>query len=45
MSKKVADIIVDTLQKAGVKHCYGIVGDTLNLIARKKQNRMGVSEA
>ncbi|MGB7010418.1 MAG: thiamine pyrophosphate-binding protein, partial [Pseudolabrys sp.] len=34
MSKKVADIIVDTLQKAGVKHCYGIVGDTLNLIAR-----------
>ena len=34
MSKKVADIIVDTLQNAGVKHCYGIVGDTLNLIAR-----------
>ena len=33
MSKKVADIIVETLQKAGVKHCYGIVGDTLNLIA------------
>src|SRR6201994_2731146 len=34
MSKKVADIIVETLQNAGVKHCYGIVGDTLNLIAR-----------
>jgi pyruvate dehydrogenase (quinone) len=33
MGKKVADIIVETLQKAGVKHCYGIVGDTLNLIA------------
>jgi pyruvate dehydrogenase (quinone) len=34
MSKKVADIIVETLQSAGVKHCYGVVGDTLNLIAR-----------
>src|ERR1700761_5416336 len=33
MSKKVAEIIVDTLASAGVKHCYGIVGDTLNLIA------------
>jgi pyruvate dehydrogenase (quinone) len=33
MNKKVADIIVDTLQDAGVKHCYGIVGDTLNKIA------------
>jgi pyruvate dehydrogenase (quinone) len=33
MGKKVADIIVETLRKAGVKHCYGIVGDTLNLIA------------
>jgi pyruvate dehydrogenase (quinone) len=33
MSKKVADIIVETLQSAGVKHCYGVVGDTLNLIA------------
>jgi pyruvate dehydrogenase (quinone) len=34
MSKKVADIIVETLEKAGVRHCYGVVGDTLNLIAR-----------
>ena len=34
MSKQVADIIVETLQSAGVEHCYGIVGDTLNLIAR-----------
>jgi pyruvate dehydrogenase (quinone) len=33
VGKKVADIIVETLRKAGVKHCYGIVGDTLNLIA------------
>jgi pyruvate dehydrogenase (quinone) len=33
MSKKVAEVIIDTLQAAGVKNCYGIVGDTLNLIA------------
>src|SRR5580658_6550073 len=33
MSKKVAEVIVDTLEAAGVKNCYGIVGDTLNLIA------------
>jgi pyruvate dehydrogenase (quinone) len=33
MSKKVAEIIVDTFVSAGVKHCYGIVGDTLNPIA------------
>src|ERR1700735_3158139 len=33
MSKKVADIIVETLQSAGVRHCYGVVGDTLNRIA------------
>lgn len=31
-SKRVGEIIVETLQKAGVKHCYGIVGDTLNYI-------------
>lgn len=33
MSKRVADLLVDTLQAAGVKTCYGIVGDTLNRIA------------
>jgi pyruvate dehydrogenase (quinone) len=33
MSRKVADIIIDTLMTAGVGHCYGIVGDTLNAIA------------
>ncbi len=32
MSKEVADVIVQTLQAAGVKHCYGIVGDTLNRV-------------
>jgi pyruvate dehydrogenase (quinone) len=30
--KKVADIIIETLQAAGVQRCYGIVGDTLNHI-------------
>lgn len=29
-TKKVAEIIVEVLEEAGVKHCYGIVGDTLN---------------
>src|ERR1700729_150602 len=33
MSKKVAQVIVEVLQSAGVKHCYGIVGDTLNTFA------------
>src|SRR6201992_3743554 len=33
MAKRVADVIVETLQAAGVKRCYGIVGDTLNRIA------------
>src|SRR5258706_8424113 len=33
MSKRVADVLVETLQAAGVKNCYGIVGDTLNRIA------------
>src|SRR5580692_6052061 len=33
MSKKVAQVIVDVLKDAGVKHCYGIVGDTMNTFA------------
>src|SRR5579864_1907026 len=33
MSKKVAQVIVDVLGDAGVKNCYGIVGDTLNTFA------------
>lgn len=33
MSKNVAEVIVQTIQAAGVKRCYGIVGDTLNKIA------------
>lgn len=30
MAKRVAEIVVETLEAAGVRHCYGIVGDTLN---------------
>src|SRR6266699_7068157 len=37
MSKRVADLLVETLQAAGVKRCYGIVGDTLNRIAHAIQ--------
>ncbi len=33
MSKKVAEILVEVLEQVGVKRCYGIVGDTLNLFA------------
>src|ERR1700749_3177329 len=33
MNKRVADVLVETLQAAGVKTCYGVVGDTLNQIA------------
>ena len=30
MSKTVADVLREMLAKAGVKRCYGIVGDALN---------------
>ncbi len=30
MSRTVADVIVETLEQAGVKRCYGVPGDTLN---------------
>src|SRR3977135_70970 len=33
MSKKVGDVIVETLVAAGAQHCYGVVGDTLNTFA------------
>ena len=41
MSKKVAQVIVETLESAGVKHCYGIVGDTLNTFAMQLE-RSGI---
>jgi pyruvate dehydrogenase (quinone) len=30
MARTVADVLWEMLQKAGVKRCYGIVGDALN---------------
>jgi pyruvate dehydrogenase (quinone) len=33
MCKRVADLLVETLQAAGVKTDYGIGGDTINRIA------------
>jgi pyruvate dehydrogenase (quinone) len=33
MTKRVAEVIIEVLQSAGVKRCYGIVGDTLNRVA------------
>lgn len=33
MGTKVAEVIVQVLEQAGVKRCYGIVGDTLNRFA------------
>lgn len=32
MAKRVADVIVETLQAAGVKRCWGVPGDTLNFV-------------
>ncbi len=33
MSKTVADILVDTLGRIGVKHIFGLIGDSLNPLA------------
>jgi len=30
MTKRVADVLVDTLAEAGVKRVYGLSGDSLN---------------
>ncbi|HWW69106.1 MAG TPA: thiamine pyrophosphate-dependent enzyme [Duganella sp.] len=32
MAKTVAEVVIETLQEAGAKHCWGITGDTLNHI-------------
>jgi pyruvate dehydrogenase (quinone) len=36
MTKRLADLLVETLQAAGVKTCYGIVDDTINSIDRRQ---------
>jgi actin-like ATPase involved in cell morphogenesis len=35
MGKKITEIIVEILEQAGIKRCYDIVVDTLNLIAEE----------
>lgn len=32
MAKTVAEVVIETLQQAGAKHCWGIPGDSLNYI-------------
>src|ERR1700722_9208591 len=32
MTKRVADVVIETLQAAGVKRCWGVPGDTLNFV-------------
>lgn len=36
--KRVADILIDVLSEAGAKHCYGVVGDTLNYVTEAIHN-------
>jgi pyruvate dehydrogenase (quinone) len=42
MSKKVADVLWEMLAKAGVKRCYGIVGDALNPIVDALRRNGGI---
>jgi hypothetical protein len=41
-----ADIIVEILQNAGIKHCYGVVGDTLsrNCIPAHKRSLQALTQ-
>jgi pyruvate dehydrogenase (quinone) len=32
MAKRIADIVVEALHSVGVKHCWGVPGDTLSLV-------------
>ena len=42
MAKKVADQLVDTLEKAGVRRIYAVTGDSLNEVneAVRKNGRL-----
>ncbi|RZK92398.1 MAG: thiamine pyrophosphate-binding protein, partial [Hymenobacter sp.] len=43
MAKKtVSEIIIDTLQAAGVKRVYGLVGDSLNGLTDTIRTREGI---
>jgi len=42
MSKKVADVLWEMLAKAGVKRCFGIVGDALNPVVDALRRNGGI---
>jgi len=42
MAKTVADVLWEMLQGAGVKRCYGIVGDALNPVIEALQRNAGI---
>jgi pyruvate dehydrogenase (quinone) len=42
MAKKVADVLWEMLAKAGVKRCYGIVGDALNPVVDALRRNGGI---
>ncbi len=42
MSIKVADLLWEMLAKAGVKRCYGIVGDALNPVIDALRRNAGI---
>src|SRR6202035_3659587 len=42
MSKEVADVLWEMLAKAGVKRCYGIVGDALNPVVDALRRNGGI---
>ena len=41
MSQTVAGTLVDVLEKIGVKHIFGLIGDSLNPIADAVRQRTG----
>lgn len=43
MSRTVADVMVETLQQAGARRCYGVPGDTLNYFTDAEGPRNGGS--
>lgn len=38
MSQNVSEVLIEVLESAGVKRCYGIVGDTMNHFAHAMRN-------
>ena len=44
MAQNVADLMWKMLEKAGVKRCYGIIGDALNPVNRRASPERETSE-